>query len=82
MAMGFRRVATSHGVRNNRNPTQAPEAARRVGVDASHDIARGARHSPKGKTNFEVPIISEMCQMSLKVITHILNYINVYYDFL
>lgn len=27
----FRHEATSHGVRNNRTPTQVPEAARRVG---------------------------------------------------
>ena len=28
----FRREATPHEVRYNRNPTQVPEAARRVGV--------------------------------------------------
>ena len=64
------------------NLTQVPVAARRVGVDASFPIiARGARHCPKGETKFDVPIISEMCQKSLKVIKHILNYIMILYDF-
>ena len=34
MAMGYRREATSHGVRNNRNPMQAPGAAHSVGGKA------------------------------------------------
>ena len=44
MAMGYRREATSHEVRNNRNPTQVPEAARRVGADAS--LSHSARSAP------------------------------------
>lgn len=40
---GFRREATSRGVRNNRNPTQVPEAARRVGkMPLSHSARRRA----------------------------------------
>ena len=64
-----------------RNLTQVPVAARRVGVDASSPMARGARHCPKGETIFDVPVISEMCQKSLKVIKHILNYIMILNDF-
>ena len=42
-AAWFRREATSHGVRNNRNPTQAPEAARSVGETApDHSARKGA----------------------------------------
>ena len=51
MATGYRREATSHGVRNNRNPTQAPGAARRVGESTPPAIARGARHLKQSASN-------------------------------
>ena len=67
------------------NLTQVPGAARRVGEEPGKSppslIARGARHCPKGKTCLDVSIIFEMCQKSLKVIKHILNYIRILYDF-
>ena len=47
----------------------------------SHIRPKGATIRLKGETCFAVPIISEMCQKSLKVIKHILNYIRILYDF-
>ena len=48
--------------------------------EAFPDYKAQREETPEG-IRFAVPIISEMCQKSLKVIKHILNYIRILYDF-
>ena len=60
LATRFRREATSHEVRDNRNPTQAPGAARSVGRKTPPDDSarKGATKNSRSSARIKVDVIS------------------------
>ena len=59
LATRFRREATSHGVRDNRNPTQAPGVARSVGrkTPPDHSARKGATKNSRSSARIKVDVI-------------------------